>query len=327
MRIHELIIEQQIDEGVGSAIEKGIGGISKAAGYLAGIPGGIKQQFQTGKARATAGIGGTLKRPAAPDPTFTQALQNYQTHGTATAPAGSPAAASAADPASMRKQAQDFKKQSDELMKQADAAEKAANQAAAQSNQQTQTAQTAPPAGSPAAASANTAQQAPSTSANSNQRIEPTLNSTTAGKTMPGDKGFGFNTATGAAYTSAAERDSSEADNEVTGANALDQKKSPEQIRQAKQAPAAAAAQQQMAANPAPTAKPGANFAQQSGAYGKQTMNVPAGIPKIGGLQATQAPAVKPGAPGAAALLKPKPSFAPKAESVEFHSKFLGRML
>lgn len=321
MRIHELIVEQQLDEiglaDIGRGIEKGIGGLSKAAGYVAGIPGGVKQQFQTGKARATAGIGGTLNRgaPAGPDPAFTQALQNYQTHGTATAPAAAAAPAGGSDPASMRKQAQDFKKQSDDLMKQADAAERSANQAKAQSNQQTQAAQPSapanPPAGSPAAA----------------QRVEPTLDQPAAAK--PG--GFGFNPDTGKPFASAAEKTaydaSPEAKMSTTDVEKAGTAQSPEQIRQAKQAAATGTAQQQMAANPAPAAKPTANFAQQPGAYSKQTTNAPTGIPNTSGPKATQAPAAKPAVPGAAALLQPKPSYARRAESVEFSSKFLGRMI
>lgn len=96
MHINELLSENQIDElslgDVGKGIEKGVGGLAKGIGYVAGIPGGIAQKFQQGKARATAGIGGTMAQQPAqvkqPNPKFTQALQNYQQFGTATAPAG-----------------------------------------------------------------------------------------------------------------------------------------------------------------------------------------------------------------------------------------------
>jgi hypothetical protein len=40
-------------------------------------------------------------------------------------------------------------------------------------------------------------------------------------------------------------------------------------------------------------------------------MNAPQGIPGVSGMQATQAAAAKPAAAGTAALLQPKPSFAP----------------
>lgn len=305
MRINDLLVEQQLDElgmaDIGRGIEKGIGGLSKAAGYVAGIPGGIAQQFQTGKARATAGIGGTLNRgaPAAPNPAYTQALQNYQTHGTATAPGGAAApGAAGGDPASMRKQAQDFKKQSDDLMKQADAAERSANQAKAQSNQQTQAAQPASQAEAPAGG-ATAAQTAPATSGATapaaGERVEPTLDQPAAA------------TASKAAATPPATP-----------------------------APAKAA--------PAPTP----NYGRQQTGYGKQTTNVPMGVPGTlpqSAAKATQAAAAKPAVPGAAALLQPKPSFAPKVAApsinlkglpiknmeestkIQFHSKFLGRDL
>ena len=361
MRINELLVEQQLDElglaDVGRWAEKGIGGLSKAAGYVAGIPGGVKQQFQTGKARATAGIGGTLNRgaPTGPDPAYTQALQNYQTHGTATAPSGAPGGAATAtgggaggDPASMRKQAQTLKTQSDDLMKQADAAEKMSNK---------QATGTQPPAGAASAAGATPppagAATPPAGSLNTTQRIEPTLNQPAAAGATPPPAGATpppagaatptaqwpadlpkFNTHTGQKFASPEEAkafaaspeakmstDEYEKSKAAGGAPSTtpeqpkappEQPKTPEQTRQEKQAAATGTAQQQMAANPAPAAKPTANFGQQAGGYGKQTMNAPAaGMPTMGGPQATQATAQKPAAPGTAALLQPKPSFAP----------------
>ena len=72
MRINDVLKEtQQVDElslgGVGRGIEKGISGLSKATGYVAGIPQGIGKSFQKGKARAVAGLGGELPpTPAKP---------------------------------------------------------------------------------------------------------------------------------------------------------------------------------------------------------------------------------------------------------------------
>lgn len=78
MRINELIVEQQIDEGLGQAIGKAWGGLAKGAGAVAGGLAGTwdaaKQGYAAGKAAVTgkddsgtapASSGGTAPTPAA----------------------------------------------------------------------------------------------------------------------------------------------------------------------------------------------------------------------------------------------------------------------
>jgi hypothetical protein len=150
MHINELLSETQVDEitlgGVGRGIEKTIGGLAKGVGYVAGIPGGIAQKYQQGKARATAGIGGTMAQQPVqakqPNPTFTQSLKNYQQYGSATAPAGAQTNAGQ-DPAAIRQQANQLRKQADDLEKQAQQAQQKAQQDQ-QAQQKAQQDQSAP---------------------------------------------------------------------------------------------------------------------------------------------------------------------------------------
>jgi hypothetical protein len=166
MRINELLSENQVDEislgGIGRGIEKGLGGLAKGVGYVAGIPGGLAQKYQQGKARATAGIGGTLAEPPKqPNPAFTQALQNYQQYGTANAPAGA-----VQDPKVMRQQANQLRKQANDLEKQAQDVQKQTQQAQQQAQQaQQQAQQQTAPAGQPATQVAPTAGQPQPTTA------------------------------------------------------------------------------------------------------------------------------------------------------------------
>lgn len=46
--------------GIGRGLEKVGSGLAKGAGYVAGIPGGLSQAFQKGKARAVAGLSGDI---------------------------------------------------------------------------------------------------------------------------------------------------------------------------------------------------------------------------------------------------------------------------
>ena len=75
MRIDEILVEsKQLDEGpVGSAVKavargagKVVGGVAKGVGALAGVAGGVKRAFQTGKQAATDVIGGTGQGADAP---------------------------------------------------------------------------------------------------------------------------------------------------------------------------------------------------------------------------------------------------------------------
>ena len=74
MRINEIIVEQQLDEGplgsavgaVGRGIGKVIGGVAKGVGAIAGIGAGAKRAFQKGKQASTDVIGGTGQGADAP---------------------------------------------------------------------------------------------------------------------------------------------------------------------------------------------------------------------------------------------------------------------
>ena len=102
MRINEIIVEQQLDEGplgsavgaVGRGIGKVIGGVAKGVGAIAGIGAGAKKAFQKGKQASTDVIGGTGQGADAP-------VQKAAPAATAAAPAAAPAGggASAAQPA------------------------------------------------------------------------------------------------------------------------------------------------------------------------------------------------------------------------------------
>ena len=102
MRINEIIVEQQLDEGplgsavgaVGRGIGKVIGGVAKGVGAIAGIGAGAKRAFQKGKQASTDVIGGTGQGADAP-------VQKAAPAATAAAPAAAPAGggASAAQPA------------------------------------------------------------------------------------------------------------------------------------------------------------------------------------------------------------------------------------
>ena len=90
MKITEILVENQsLDElNVGRGIEKVAGGIGKAAGYIAGIPGGLKKAFQKGKARATAGIGGEMPdEPTQSNPDFDKEYSRLTGKGSAAQPA------------------------------------------------------------------------------------------------------------------------------------------------------------------------------------------------------------------------------------------------
>ena len=92
MRINEIIVEQQLDEGplgsavgaVGRGIGKVIGGVAKGVGAIAGIGAGAKKAFQKGKQASTDVIGGTGQGADAP-------VQKAAPAATAAAPAAAPA--------------------------------------------------------------------------------------------------------------------------------------------------------------------------------------------------------------------------------------------
>ena len=92
MRINEIIVEQQLDEGplgsavgaVGRGIGKVIGGVAKGVGAVAGIGAGAKKAFQKGKQASTDVIGGTGQGADAP-------VQKAAPAATAAAPAAAPA--------------------------------------------------------------------------------------------------------------------------------------------------------------------------------------------------------------------------------------------
>ena len=100
MRINEIIVEQQLDEGplgsavgaVGRGIGKVIGGVAKGVGAIAGIGAGAKKAFAKGKQASTDVIGGTGQGADAP-------VQKAAPAATAAAPAAAPAGGGAAQPA------------------------------------------------------------------------------------------------------------------------------------------------------------------------------------------------------------------------------------
>ena len=100
MRINEIVVEQQLDEGplgsavgaVGRGIGKVIGGVAKGVGALAGIGAGAKKAFAKGKQASTDVIGGTGQGADAP-------VQKAAPAATAAAPAAAPSGGGAAQPA------------------------------------------------------------------------------------------------------------------------------------------------------------------------------------------------------------------------------------
>ena len=100
MRINEIIVEQQLDEGplgsavgaVGRGIGKVIGGVAKGVGAIAGIGAGAKKAFQKGKQASADVIGGSGQGADAP-------VQKAAPAATAAAPAAAPAGGGAAQPA------------------------------------------------------------------------------------------------------------------------------------------------------------------------------------------------------------------------------------
>ena len=110
MRINEIIVEQQLDEGplgsavgaVGRGIGKVIGGVAKGVGAIAGIGAGAKRAFQKGKQASTDVIGGTGQGADAPVQKAAPAAAPAGGGTSAAQPAAQPAAqggAPAAQPA------------------------------------------------------------------------------------------------------------------------------------------------------------------------------------------------------------------------------------
>jgi len=84
MRLTEILTEsqqQELEEGplgaIGRGLAKGIGGISKAAGMIGGVAGGVKQAYQKGKATSTAHIAGDVPK-AAPEPSAAKAAYDKE---------------------------------------------------------------------------------------------------------------------------------------------------------------------------------------------------------------------------------------------------------
>ena len=97
MRINDIIVEQQLEEGPLGAIARGagkvIGGIAKGVGAIAGIGAGAKKAFQKGKQASVDVIGGTGQGADAPAPAAAPA------QGAAAPAAAAPAGGGAAQPA------------------------------------------------------------------------------------------------------------------------------------------------------------------------------------------------------------------------------------
>ena len=117
MRINELVAEQtDVDEGIGSAIGKGVGAVARGLGAVAGGTVGAwdaaKSGFQTGRHYVSGQ--GKPGDPAhyydyqGPNPTT---LQNPGSTAGASAPSGP-------DPKALRAQAADLTKQADQIEKQ-----------------------------------------------------------------------------------------------------------------------------------------------------------------------------------------------------------------
>jgi hypothetical protein len=107
MRLTEILTEsqqQELEEGplgaIGRGLAKGIGGISKAAGMIGGVAGGVKQAYQKGKATSTAHIAGDVPK-AAPDPAAKVAYDKEYAKLTQPAAPAQQAAAPAAKPAAV----------------------------------------------------------------------------------------------------------------------------------------------------------------------------------------------------------------------------------
>lgn len=83
MKIEDLLVQSQVDEGIGSAIGKGIGAVSRGIGAVASVPQGIGRAIKKGYQGGVATIGGDA--PAGPAPAGTAAPA--QTTTTQAAPA------------------------------------------------------------------------------------------------------------------------------------------------------------------------------------------------------------------------------------------------
>jgi hypothetical protein len=68
MKIEDLLVQSQIDEGVGSAIGRGIGAVSRGIGAVASVPQGIGRAIKKGYQGGVATIGGDAA-PAGTTPT------------------------------------------------------------------------------------------------------------------------------------------------------------------------------------------------------------------------------------------------------------------
>lgn len=73
MRLNEIITEGTLEEGplgaIGRGVAKGLGGLAKGAGMIAGVGKGLKTAYQKGKATSAAHIGGDVPaQPKKPDP-------------------------------------------------------------------------------------------------------------------------------------------------------------------------------------------------------------------------------------------------------------------
>ena len=83
MKIEDLLVQSQVDEGIGSAIGKGIGAVSRGIGAVASVPQGIGRAIKKGYQGGVATIGGDAPAGTAPAGTAAPA----QTTTTQAAPA------------------------------------------------------------------------------------------------------------------------------------------------------------------------------------------------------------------------------------------------
>jgi hypothetical protein len=73
MKIEDLLVQSQVDEGVGSVIGKGIGAVSRGIGAVASVPQGIGRAIKKGYQGGVAAIGGDAPASTAPAGTATPA--------------------------------------------------------------------------------------------------------------------------------------------------------------------------------------------------------------------------------------------------------------
>ena len=66
MKIEDLLVQSQVDEGIGSAIGKGIGAVSRGIGAVASVPQGIGRAIKKGYQGGVATIGGDAPAGTAP---------------------------------------------------------------------------------------------------------------------------------------------------------------------------------------------------------------------------------------------------------------------